>query len=336
MGNDGAIASIRVVAAVEGRSDDRLAPTGYGFLSATNVVLTTWDSETTVPTITGELRADDPRPGPLVAEGGWVGWGAALIGDPITGGPVTGGPVTGGPVTGGPVTGGPVTGAAIKTNDEQVRATVPELGEAAPRHFRLRFGAASLGGSHVLLYVERVEARAKAGLLPGPSGPRVRWVIADAGLTSVAFSQDEAITAASWDGGTAVVGRPSCFVFWSVDGARTLTVEDGTAARSLVPIGDGRWVAGMASGQVVTFAEDRAEANVAAHSGPVIALAYDGASGSIASGGEDGTVLVSRRSGDNCEFYTGGSVEALAWAGDGALVAKIGGVDGRLLIMRPG
>ncbi len=198
MGNDGAIAGVKVVATVEGRSDDRLAPAGSGFVSATDVVLTTWDSKTKVPTITNELRADDPRPGPLVAEGGRVGWGAALIGGPVTGGPVTGDPVT--------------------TNDEQVRAAVPELGEAAPRHFRLRLGSASLDGSQVLLYVERVETRAKAGRVPEPSGPRVRWVMADAGLTSVAFSQDEAITAAYWDGGTAVVGRPSSFVFWSLAG----------------------------------------------------------------------------------------------------------------------
>ena len=315
MGNDGAIAGIKVVATVERRSDDRLAPAGSGFVSATDVVLTTWDSKTKVPTITNELRADDPRPGPLVAEGGRVGWGAALIGGPVTGDPDTGGPVA--------------------TNDEEVRATVPEFGEAAPRHFRLRFGAACLDGSRVLLYVVRVETRAKAGLVTEPSGPRARWVIADAGLTSVAFSQDEAITAAYWDGGTAVVGRPSSFVFWSLAGARTLMVEDGTAARSLVPIGHGRWVAGMASGRLVTFTADGAEANVAAHSGPATALAYDLGSGSLASGGEDGTVLVSRRSGGRSEFDAGGSVEALTWASDGALVAKIDGVDGRLLLMRP-
>ncbi len=112
-------------------------------------------------------------------------------------------------------------------------------------------------------------------------------------------------------------------------------VEDGTAARSLVPIGHGRWVAGMASGRLVTFTEDGAEANVAAHSGPATALAYDRGSGSLASGGEDGTVLVSRRSGGRSEFDAGGSVEALTWASDGALVAKIDGVDGRLLLMRP-
>jgi hypothetical protein len=305
MGNDGAIAGIKVVATVEGRSDDRLAPAGPGFVSATDVVLTTWDSKTKVPTVTNEVRADDPRPGPLVAEGGRVGWGAALIGGPVT------------------------------TNDSRVRTAVPELGEAAPRHFRLRLGAAALDGSQVLLYVERVETRAKAGRVPAPSGPRVRWVIADLGLTSVAFSQDEAITAVYWDGGTAVVGRPSSFVFWSLGGARTLTVEDGTAARSLVPIGQGRWVAGMASGQLVTFTEDGAEANVAAHSGPATALAYDRGSGSLASGGEDGTVLVSRRAGGRSEFDAGGSVEALTWASDGVLVAKIDGVDGRLLLMRP-
>ncbi len=112
-------------------------------------------------------------------------------------------------------------------------------------------------------------------------------------------------------------------------------MEDGTAARSLVPMGDGRWVAGMASGQVVTFAEDGIEVIVVAHSGPATALAYDRGSGSLASGGEDGTVLVSRRSGGSSEFDAGGSVEALTWAIDGTLVAKIGEVDGRLLLMRP-
>ena len=73
-------------------------------------------------------------------------------------------------------------GSAPRTNDERVRAAVPEQGEAASRHFRLRFGAASLDGSQVLLYVERIEPRAKAGRLPEPSGPRVRWVITDAAL----------------------------------------------------------------------------------------------------------------------------------------------------------
>jgi hypothetical protein len=138
-----------------------------------------------------------------------------------------------------------------------------------------------------------------------------------------------------WEGSTAVVGRPSSFAFWSLDGSRTLTVEDGTAARSLVPIGDGRLVAGMASGHVVTFAADGAESNVATHSGPATALAYDRGSASLASGGEDGRVLVRRGSAESSEFDAGGPVEALTWAGDGALVAKVGGVDGRLLIMRP-
>ena len=316
MGNDGAIAGIKVVATVEGRSDDRLAPAGPGFVSATDVVLTTWDSKTKVPTITNELRADDPRPGPLVAEGGRVGWGAALIGGPVTGGPVTG----------------------------------------ARRHDQRRTGAgrsarARRGGSPS--FSSQVGGRL-SGRLPGAAlcgtrgdasqgGPGARAIrsaccgglLRTLGLTSVAFSQDEAITAAYWDGGTAVVGRPSSFVFWSLDGARTLMVEDGTAARSLVPIGHGRWVAGMASGQLVTFTEDGAEANVAAHSGPATALAYDRGSGSLASGGEDGTVLVSRRSGGRSEFDAGGSVEALTWASDGVLVAKIDGVDGRLLLMRP-
>ena len=68
------IAGIQVVATVEGRSDDRLAPAGSGFVSATDVVLTTWDSKTKVPTITSELRADDP--GPVRSwrkAGGWDG-----------------------------------------------------------------------------------------------------------------------------------------------------------------------------------------------------------------------------------------------------------------------
>ena len=59
-----------------------------------------------------------------------------------------------------------------------------------------------------------------------------------------------------------VLGRRYCscraaqlFCFLVARRARTLMVEDGTAARSLVPIGHGRWVAGMASGQLVTFTE---------------------------------------------------------------------------------
>ena len=311
LGNDGAIASIQVVATVGGRFDDRLAATGSELFSATDLVLTTWDAGSEVPTVIGELRTDGPRPGPLVAEGGRVVWGAALI------------------------------GSADSTNDQQVRAAVPELGEAAPRHFRLRFGAASLDGRQVLLYVERVEPRAKAGRLPEPPGPRWRWVIADAGLTSVALSRDEAITTARWDGSTALVstsvmGRLSSFVLWSPDGAQTLTLEDGTAARSLVPMGDGRWVAGMASGHVVTFTEGGTEADVAAHSRPVTALAYHRGSSLLASGGEDGRILVTRHSGSSCDLDTGQPVEALAWASNGALVAKIGGADGRLLVTRPG
>ena len=153
-----------------------------------------------------------------MSEDGRVAWGAALI------------------------------GSAPRTNDELVCAAVPEQGEAASRHFRLRFGAASLDGSRVLLYVERVEPRAKAGRLAEPSGPRARWVIADAALSSVELSQDEVITRAQWDGGAVLVCRPSSFVLWSPDGDRTLTVEDGTAASSLVPLGNGRWAAGMASG----------------------------------------------------------------------------------------
>jgi hypothetical protein len=301
----GIIASIRVVAKVEGRFDDRLAATGSGFLSATDLVLTTWDADTKVPIVLSELRAEDPRPGPLVSEDGRVAWGAALI------------------------------GSAPRTNDERVRAAVPEQGEAASRHFRLRFGAASLDGSQVLLYVERVEPRAKAGRLPQPSGPRARWVITDAALSSVELSQDEVITKAQWDGGAAAVCRPSSFVLWSPDGARALTVEDGTAAASLVPLGNGRWAAGMASGRVVTFAPGGVEANVVAHSGPVTALAYDSGTGSLASGGEDGWVRVSGASGWNAGLDTGDVVQALAWANAGTLVAKIGGPDGRLVLMRP-
>jgi hypothetical protein len=309
LSNDGAIASIQVVATIEGRFDSRLAATGSELFSATDLVLTTWDASSEVPTVTSEVRADDPRPGPLVAEGGRVVWGAALI------------------------------GSAVRTNDQQVRAAVPELGEAAPRHFRLRFGAASLDGRQVLLYVERVEPRAKAGRLPEPPGPRARWVIADAGLTTVAFSRDEPITTARWEGSaalvsTSVVGRLSSFILWSPDGARTLTMEDGTVARSLVPMGDGRWAAGMASGHVATFAEGGTETNVAAHSRPVTALAYDRGSSSLASGGEDGRILVRRPSGPDCDLDAGQPVEALTWAGEGALVAKVGGADGQLLVMR--
>ena len=275
------------MAKVEGRFDDRLASTGSGFLSATDVVLTTWDANTTVPAVLSELRAEDPRPGPLVSEDGRVAWGPALI------------------------------GSAPRTNDERVRAAVPEQGEAASRHFRLRFGAASLDGSQVLLYVERIEPRAKAGRLPEPSGPRVRWVITDAALSSVAQSQDQVITRAHWDGSAVMVCRPSSFVLWSPAGARALTVEDGTAASSLVPLGDGRWAAGMASGRVVTFAQGAVEANVAAHSGPVTALAYDSGTGSLASGGEDGWVRVSRASGWHASLDAGDGVQALAWANAG-------------------
>ena len=268
LGNDGAIASIQVVATVEGRFDDRLAATGSELFSATDLVLTTWDAGSEVPTVIGELRTDGPRPGPLVAEGGRVVWGAALI------------------------------GGADSTNDQQVRAAVPELGEAAPRHFRLRFGAASLDGRQVLLYVERVEPRAKAGRLPEPPGPRC--AVGDSGrrphLGRLFPGRGHYHRS---------LGGKYCTCKYLSRGpaellrslvtrrARTLTLEDGTAARSLVPMGDGRWVAGMASGHVVTFTEGGTEANVAAHSRPVTALAYDRGSSSLASGGEDGRILVS-------------------------------------------
>ena len=49
------------MAKVEGRFDDRLASTGSGFLSATDLVLTTWDANTTVPAVLSELRADGPE-----------------------------------------------------------------------------------------------------------------------------------------------------------------------------------------------------------------------------------------------------------------------------------
>ena len=298
------MASLQVVATVEGRFDNRLASTGSGFLSATDAMLTTWDASATVPTVLRELPTDDPRPGPLLAKAGRVAWGALLIDGPS------------------------------RTNEELVRAAVPEHGEAASRHFRLRFGAASLEGNQVLLYVERVAPRARAGLVPEPSGPPARWAVTDEALSSAIFSQDEVITLGQWDGSAMVACRPGSFVFWSPGGARALTVGDGTAARSLVPLGDGRWAAGMASGRVVTFADGQTEANVVAHSGPVTALAYDRSSGLLASGGEDGWILASGPSDWKADLDAGQAVEALAWVNRSALVAKIGGPDGRLLIMR--
>ena len=74
---------------------------------------------------------------------------------------------------------------------------------------------------------------------------------------------------------------------------------------------------------------------MAAHSGPVTALAYDSGTGSLASGGDDGWVRVSRASGWHAGLDAGDVVQALAWAKAGALVAKIGGPDGRLVLMRP-
>ncbi len=69
-----------MVATVEGRFDSSLAATGSELFSATDLMLTTWDASSEVPAVTSEVRADDPRPGPLVAEGGRVVWGATLIG----------------------------------------------------------------------------------------------------------------------------------------------------------------------------------------------------------------------------------------------------------------
>jgi hypothetical protein len=296
---------ISVLAAVEGRFDDRLAANGPELLSATDVLLTKWDTATEPPTITAEQRADGRRPGPLVAEGGQVAWGPALI------------------------------TSTVGTSDELVRVAVPELGEAAPRQFRMGFGAASLDGRHVLVHVRRVESRARRGLVPEASGPRARWVIVDVDLMSVAFSQDEDITTASWNGSTVVAGRPSSFAFWSPHKSGALVVDDGTAARSLVPIGGRRWAAGMASGNVISFGEAAAEPKVATHSGPVTALAYEHATGSLATGGEDGRIFVHRGPGRTCELDTGHRVEALTWIGEQALVAKVGGAGGQLLVVRP-
>jgi hypothetical protein len=96
------MAGFLVVAAVEGRFDDRLAADGPELLSATDLLLTTWDTTTDPPTITAEQRVDGRRPGPLIADGGRVAWGPALI-----------------------------TGTVV-TSEELVRVAVSELGEAAP------------------------------------------------------------------------------------------------------------------------------------------------------------------------------------------------------------
>ena len=301
------VAGIQVVATVDDRFDDRVAASGSQLMSATDLLLTNWAVTSKSLTITGELRAAEPRPGPLVAEGDRVAWGPAL------------------------------TDGAVMTNDALVRAAVPELGEAATRQFRLGFGAGSLDGRNALLQVRRVETRTKAGRVPEPSGPRRRWVVIDLELTSGIFSQDEDITTARWEGTTVVAGRPSSFVLWSPEGTRTVVVEDPTAARSLVPVGSGRWVAGMASGHLVSFGETGTEVNVAAHTGPVIALAYDSSTGALATGGTDGWIFVRRGPSwePGSDFGTGQPIEALAWAADGALIAKVGGPGGQLLLMRP-
>ena len=240
-----------------------------------------------------------------MAEGGRVAWGPALVGD------------------------------TVRANEALLRLAVPELGGGAPRLFRLSFGIAAFDGRTVLLAVRRVEPRAKAGRLPDPGGPRTRWAVIDLEDASVIFSRDEDIATAAWDGPTAIASRAGSFLLWSQQGIRTLPVEDGTVAHSLAPMGDGRWVAGMASGHVITFDERGAQANFRAHSSPVTALAYDRATRSLATGGQDGRIAVRASAGTKSELDFGQPVEALTWLGAGRLVAKIGGAGGRLVVMRP-
>ena len=228
-----------------------------------------------------------------------------------------------------------LVGGTVSANEVLLRLAVPELGGGAPRLFRLSFGMAAFDGRTVLLAVRRVEPRAKAGRLPDTGGPRTRWAVIDLVEASVIFSLDEDIATAAWDGPTAIASRAGSFFLWSRQGTRTLPVEDGTVAHSLAPMGDGRWVAGMASGHVITFDEHGAQANFRAHSSPVTALAYDHVTRSLATGGQDGRIAVRASAGTKSELDFGQPVEALTWLGAGRLVAKVGGAGGRLVVVRP-
>ena len=72
--NHGLITNIRVMAKVEGRFDDRLASTGSRFLSATDLVLTTWDANPTVPAVLSKLELTTRGPGrSCLKMAGWRG-----------------------------------------------------------------------------------------------------------------------------------------------------------------------------------------------------------------------------------------------------------------------
>ncbi|HTW10215.1 MAG TPA: hypothetical protein VME46_22115, partial [Acidimicrobiales bacterium] len=98
---------------VEGRFDDRLAANGNELLSASDLVLTTWHLDEQGPAITAEVRATEPRPGPLVCDGGRVAWGAVLLGAPLRGAPLPGAPLPGAPLPGAPLPGAPLPGAPL-------------------------------------------------------------------------------------------------------------------------------------------------------------------------------------------------------------------------------
>lgn len=295
--------ALRVVVAVEGRHEDRLAPVEDDFVTATDRAVVRWSTTGDVLTDTVVHLSDQYHPGPLAWLGGpsRLAWGPTVLDG----------------------------GQPAWTATEVVGTALADLGSGAPRHFTLVAGAVSADARHVAMLLERRPSRVAASRAKEPALPALRLAIVEPTTHRIVDIVDDpgrAAGALAWADGPLLVGTAGKVI---VRGGEPMVIGDGTAPRSLAVSPAGTITAGAASGRIFTRSLEWS-----AHEGPVTALAWQDGDLALATGGTDGWVRVWSPVG---ELLAGlrldGEVEAVGWLGGGALAAKAGGPGGRLYLL---
>ncbi|MEO1060917.1 MAG: hypothetical protein AAFZ07_05840 [Actinomycetota bacterium] len=300
---------MQVVASVSGRADDALASAGDTLWSSSPRLLTMWRVDGRLEAI-ATTPSDEPRPGPLAALGpDIVSWGA--------------------------IAAPPRPDRPTHSMMELVDAAVADLGGGAGRGYRTTLAVLSPDGGRAALVLAQRRSRATAGRARTPHGPRARTAVVrlDDPLRVEVVEDGQAPISIAWAGEVLVLGLPGVAV-WT---GGSLAVADPTDSMYPVAlsVGPGGLVAaGTAAGRILIVdpVDVRVDRSWIGHE-RVTALAWHPTGQRLVSGADDGSIRVWEDGAEVDGYDASGAVAALACLPNGEVVAKIGGVEGELLLL---
>lgn len=301
---------MQVVDTVPERAEIALVATAEALWSATPRLLTRWSTASGLR-IVDTVSRDEPRPGPLMdlAAPGEVGWGPTII-----------------PTR---------TGGRERSVTELIEAAITDVGQEAIRWYQLEVGAVSADGSRAALVVAKQRSRARSDRARTPPGPPSRTAVIhlDDDLAAEVVDEGQRPTSLAWAGDSLVLGLPGVAI-WSAGSVTVVDPDDRSYPAALAVSPDGPTAAGTADGRIVVFDPASASLDRAwiGHD-RVRALAWHPSAGRLVSGGGDGAIRV-WDDGDEVDRYDAdGEVVALACSRTGEVIAKLGGVDGRIMML---